>query len=130
MSNNQVEGEIIKQANEWDDHIILTQVYEGVDVIYFPSQEEGQYDVNISQLPKDLLCMDLPLTLYVQTKNVMDKESVFIAQDHNGTSVKYLPCAFKGVYVLASATLPKDFLYEDILIEFIIYNSQDYFDRI
>jgi hypothetical protein len=35
MSSNQVKGKIIKQASEWDDRIILTWVYEGVDVIYF-----------------------------------------------------------------------------------------------
>ncbi len=41
--------------------------------------------------------MDISLTLYVRIKNVMDSESVFIAWDHNGTNVKYLPCAFEGV---------------------------------
>jgi hypothetical protein len=37
MLNNQVEGEIIEQASEWDDHTIVTWVYEGANVIYFPS---------------------------------------------------------------------------------------------
>jgi hypothetical protein len=37
MSNNQVEGEIIKQASEWDNHTIVIWVYEGTYVIYFPS---------------------------------------------------------------------------------------------
>jgi hypothetical protein len=40
---------------------------------------------------EDFLYKDIPLTLYVKTKNVMDRESVFIAWDHNGTNVKYLP---------------------------------------
>jgi hypothetical protein len=29
MSSNQTEGKIIKQACEWDDHIIMTWDYEG-----------------------------------------------------------------------------------------------------
>jgi hypothetical protein len=57
----------------------MTWVYEGIDVIYFLGQEEGQYDVDISWLPKDLLCKDIPLTLYVKIENVMDRENVFIA---------------------------------------------------
>jgi hypothetical protein len=61
MSSNQVEGEIIEQAqvHEWDDHTIVIWDYEGVDVIYFLSLEEGQYDVDISSLPKDLLYKDI-----------------------------------------------------------------------
>jgi hypothetical protein len=35
ISNNQVEGERIKQASEWDDHTIVTWVNEGAYVIYF-----------------------------------------------------------------------------------------------
>jgi hypothetical protein len=35
MSSNRVEGEIIEQAREWDNHTIMTQVYEGANVIYF-----------------------------------------------------------------------------------------------
>jgi hypothetical protein len=30
----------------------------------------------------------------------MDRESVFIAWDHNGINVKCFSCAFEGVYVL------------------------------
>ncbi len=56
---------------------------------------------------------DIPLTLYVIPNNVMDKERVFIAWDHNGTNVNYLPCAFKGVYVLDVSNLPEDLLYDD-----------------
>jgi hypothetical protein len=37
MLSNQVEREIIEQTSEWDDHTIVTWVYEGADVIYFPS---------------------------------------------------------------------------------------------
>jgi hypothetical protein len=88
----------------------VTWVYEGTNVIYFPSQEKGQYDVDISQLPKDLLYKDIPLTLYVKIENVMDREDVFIAWDHDGTSVKYLPCAFGRVYVLNVSNLPKNFV--------------------
>jgi hypothetical protein len=37
MLRNQVEREIIEQASEWDDDTIMTWVYEGAYVIYFPS---------------------------------------------------------------------------------------------
>jgi hypothetical protein len=40
----------------------------------FPKpRSDGEYDVNISWLLKDLLYKDIPLTLYVRTKNVMDR---------------------------------------------------------
>ncbi len=51
----------------------MTWDYERADVIYFLSQEDGKYDVSISWLLKDLLYKDIPLTLYVRTKNVMDR---------------------------------------------------------
>jgi hypothetical protein len=67
--------------------------------------------LDISWLSKDLLYKDIPLTLYVGsenvTKNVMDKECVFIAWDHNGINVKYLPFAFEGIYVLSVLNLLK-----------------------
>jgi hypothetical protein len=37
MLNNQVEGEIIEPIGKWDEHTIMTWVYEGANVIYFPS---------------------------------------------------------------------------------------------
>ncbi len=55
--------------------------------------------MDIFQLLEDLLYKDIPLTLYVKTKNVMDRESVFIAWDHNDISVQYLPCTFEKVYL-------------------------------
>jgi len=67
MLSNQVEGEIIKQAHKWDDHIVMTWDYESVDVIYFLGQEKEKYDVDISQLLKEILYKDIPLTLYVRT---------------------------------------------------------------
>ncbi len=66
---------------------------------------------------EDLLYKDIPLTLYFRTKNVMNRENVFIACDHNGTNVKYFPCAFEGFYlldVLDVSNLLEDLLYEDI----------------
>jgi hypothetical protein len=86
--------------------------------------------VDIFRLLDDLLYKDIPLTLHVRTNNVMDKESVFITRDHNSTNVKYLPCAFEGVYVLDVSNLLKDLLYEDILTKFHVYDTQDYFDTI
>jgi hypothetical protein len=44
----------------------------------------------------------------------MDKENVFKTWDHNGTNVKYLPWAFKGVYVLDVSNLFEGLLYENI----------------
>ncbi len=67
--------------------------------------------MDISWSSKDLLYKDTPLMLHVRIDNVMDKESVFIARDHNSTNVKYLSCAFEGVYVLDVSNLPKDLLY-------------------
>ncbi len=108
MFNNQVEGGIIEQACKWDNHTIVTWDYEGANVIYFLGQGKGQYDVDIFLLFEHLLYKDIPLTLYVKTKNVTDMESVFITWDHNGTSVKYLPCVFKRVYVLDVSNFPKE----------------------
>jgi hypothetical protein len=41
MSSRQVEGEIIKQAHEWDDCTIMTWDYEGANVIYFPTRKKA-----------------------------------------------------------------------------------------
>ncbi len=86
--------------------------------------------MDISQLLKDLLDKDIPLTLYVNIENVMDKKMVFIAWDHNGMNIKYLPCTFEGVYVLDVSNLHEDLLYEDILMELHVYDTQDHFDTI
>ncbi len=86
--------------------------------------------MDISQLFENLLYKDIPLTLYVKTGNVIDRESVSITCDHNGTNVKYLPCAFERVYVLNVSNLHEDLLYEDIPIKFHVYDTQDYFDTI
>jgi hypothetical protein len=52
----------------------------GANVIYFLGQKEEKHD--ISKLLEDLLYKNIPLTLYVKTKNVtknvIDKESMFI----------------------------------------------------
>jgi len=59
MLKNQVEEKIIEQFDSnfdyenihaWDNHTSMTWNYEGVDVIYFPGQKEGEYHVDISQL--------------------------------------------------------------------------------
>jgi hypothetical protein len=47
------------------------------------------------------------LTLYVRIVNVMDRENVFIAWDHDATNVKYFPCVFEKVYVLDVSLSPK-----------------------
>jgi hypothetical protein len=109
---------------------MVTWNYEGVDVIYFPSHEEGKYHVDNLGLPKDLLYKDIQSTLYVNIENVMDRKCVFIAWDHNGMSIKYLPCVFEGIYVLDISNLHEGLLYEDIPMKFFVYDTQDYFDTI
>ncbi len=86
--------------------------------------------MNIFQLPKDVLYKDIQLTLYVRIDNVMDMDSVFIAWDHNGISVKYLACVFKRVYVLNVSNFLEDLLYKDIPTKFHVYETHDYFDII
>jgi hypothetical protein len=36
MLNSQVDGKIIEHTSEWDDHTIVSWVYDGTYVIYFP----------------------------------------------------------------------------------------------
>jgi hypothetical protein len=67
------------------------------------------------------------MTLYVKTKNVMDMESVFITWDHNGTNVKYFPCAFEVIYVSDVSNFLED-LYKDIPTKFQVCDIEDYFD--
>jgi hypothetical protein len=49
---------------------------------------------------------------------------VFIAWDHNGINVKYLPCAFEGIYVLDVSNLLEDLLYDDAPTKFHVYNTR------
>jgi hypothetical protein len=44
--------------------------------------------------------------------------------------IKYLPCAFEKVHVLNVSNLLEDLLYEDIPMEFHVYDTQNYFDTI
>jgi hypothetical protein len=60
------------------------------------------------------LYKDIPLTLYVRIEDEVDRDSVFIAYDHNGINVKYLPCAFKGVHVSNVSNLTEDLLHKNI----------------
>jgi hypothetical protein len=64
------------------------------------SKEKRKYHVDIAQLSKDLLYKDIPMTFYVNSEGVMEGEQMFIIWDYNGVDVKYLLCAFDGVYVL------------------------------
>jgi hypothetical protein len=54
---------------------------------------------------------------------------VLIAWDHNGMDVKYLPCAFEGIYVLDVTNLLEDLIYEDIFKEHV-FDTCDYFNTI
>ncbi len=79
--------------------------------------------MDISQLFENLVYKDIPLTLYVKTEDVIDRKNVSIAWDNNGTNVKYLPCTFERVYVLNVSNLHEYLLYEDISIEFHVYDT-------
>ncbi len=54
------------------------------------------------------------MTFYINIERVMKRKRMFITWVHNGVNVKYLPCAFEGIYVLNFINMPKDFLYESI----------------
>jgi hypothetical protein len=60
----------------------------------------------------------------------MDMDNVFIAWDHNGISVKYLPHVFRKIYVLNVSNFLKDLLYKDIPTKFHVYDTHEYFDKI
>jgi hypothetical protein len=62
MLNNQVKGKIIEYVHEWHDHTIMAWDYEG---IYFLSQEEGGYDVDISRLLENFLYKNITLIEYL-----------------------------------------------------------------
>jgi hypothetical protein len=111
------------------NHTIMTWVFEGEDVIYFPSLEKGQYDVDISWLLKDLLYKDIPLTLYFKTENVMDSESVFIAWITMAWMLNISMHIQKGL-CFGFFNLHEDLLYKDIRTKFHVNNTWDYFDTI
>jgi hypothetical protein len=122
---------VLNDSEIWNDHTVVTWNFEGIDVICLLGLgKEGEYHVDIAQLSDDLLYKDIPMTFYVNNEHVMDGEQCFIAWDHNGVDVKYLPCAFDGVYVLDLKNMPKDLLYKDILEELHVYHTHDYFNTI
>jgi hypothetical protein len=53
---------------------MITWDYKEKHLMYFPSQDEGKYHVNIVQLPEDLLYKEVPLTLYVSNEQVAKGE--------------------------------------------------------
>jgi hypothetical protein len=139
VSSNQNEGEKGKQANSnmvledidtCDNHTIMPWDYEGANVIYLSSEEEGEYHMDIAQLSKDWLYKQIPMAFYVNIKHVMDREQLFITWDHNGVNVKYLSITFESVYVLNVTNMLEDLLDEDILGELHVYNTHDYFSII
>lgn len=65
----------------------------------------------------------MPLTLYVNSEQVMKGEQKFITQDYKGANAKYLLCAFEGTYVLDVVNMLKDLLRKDILKEFHVYDT-------
>jgi hypothetical protein len=84
----------------------------------------------IAQLSKDLLYEEIPMAFYVNIKHVMDREQVFITWHHIGMNVKYLSFTFETIYVLDLTNMFEDLLDEDILGEFHVYNTHDYFSII
>jgi hypothetical protein len=139
VSSNQDEGEKGKEANSnmvfedndtCDHHIIMPWDYEGENVIYLSSEEEGEYHMYIVKLSEDLLFKEIPMAFYVNIKHVMDREQVFITWDHNGVNVKYLSFMFEGAYVLDVTNMLEGLLDEDILGELHVYDTHDYFSII
>jgi hypothetical protein len=41
MSSNQVEGEMIELTSKWDNHTIMTWVYEGAYVIFSQARKKA-----------------------------------------------------------------------------------------
>ncbi len=76
-----------------------------------------------------MLYKDIPITFYISSECVINKERVLIAWDHNGMDVKYLPCAFESIYVLDVTNLLEDLIHEDIFKEHV-YDTCDYFNTI
>ncbi len=74
MSNNQVEGKIIELTGEWDNHTIMTWVYEK-GMSYISHAKKKAYMMWIFLNYRRTLYKDIPLTLYVKIDNVMDKEN-------------------------------------------------------
>lgn len=73
MRWNQVESNITPNDNHnWDDHEYMG-ITKKKNLMYFPSQDEGKYHVNIVQLPEDLLYKEVPLTLYVSNEQVVKR---------------------------------------------------------
>ncbi len=96
----------------------------------FAMQKRRKYHVDIACLSKDLFYKEIPMTFYVNSECAVKRKRVFITWVHNGVNVKYLPCAFEGIYVLNFTNMPKDLLYEDIHGELHIYDTCDYCNTI
>ncbi len=78
-----------------------------------------------------MLYKEIPSTLYVSNEQITKGEQMFVAWDYKGANVKYLPCAFEGVYALNVAmNMLEDSLYKYIPKEFHVYNTHDYFNKI
>jgi hypothetical protein len=118
---------VLNDNEIYNDHTVVTWNFEGIDVIYLLG-EEGEYHVDIAQLSDDLLYKDILMTFYVNNEHVVDGEQGFIAWDHNGVDVKYLPCAFDGLYVLDLKNMHEDLLYKYIPEELHVYHTHDYFN--
>ncbi len=133
MSNNQNKGERGKEVR-WQWHSRRPHNCDmglwGRICHIFAMQKRRKYHVDIACLSKDLLYKEIPMTFYVNIEHVMKRKRVFIAWVHNGVKVKYLPCAFEGIYVLNLINMPKDLLYENIHGELRIYDTHDYFSTI
>ncbi len=89
MPSSQNKGERGEEANSnmviddndtWDDQKIMTWDYEGADVL-FARQWRRKISCGYYSVIKDLLYKEIPMTFYVNTKHVVDKEQIFIAWD-------------------------------------------------
>jgi len=98
--------------------------------MYFPSQEKGEYHVDIVWLLEDLLYKEIPLILYVSSEQLVKGDQMFVTWDYKSADVKYVLCAFEGLYFLDAINMPKDLLYKDMPKELHVYGTYDYFNTI
>jgi hypothetical protein len=76
------------------------------------------------------LFKEIPLILYVSSEQLVKGNQMFVTWDYKGANVKYLSCAFEGIYILDAINMPKDLFYEDMPKEFHVYGTHAYFNTI
>ncbi len=113
--------------HNWNDNTIITWDYKHR---VFPKLEKWKVTCGCHSITKDLLYNEISLTLYVNIKQIVEGERVFVAWDYKGANVKCLSCPFEGIYILNVINMSKDLLYKGVPKKLHIYDTQDYFNTI